>query len=313
MKSIIYNKYGNSDVLEMVELKRPEVPDKKLLIRVRASSVNPIDCKVRRGDMKLLTGKRFPKFAGSDFSGVVEAVGKDVAGYEKGDDVYGFLSLNEGGAYSEYLIADPLNISLKPERFSFEEAAAMPIAALTALQSLTYLADVREGVRVLINGATGGVGSFAVQIAKTFGAEVIGICSEKNAKLCKELGSDRTYDYSGNEIMESNEKLDVFFDVAAKTSFAKSKKLLKCGGIYITTIPDFGAIIRRFLNFLPHKKKAKFIMAKSSGVDLAILTGFAMTEMVKPVIENTFVLTEISKAQKLAESGKFRGKIVIKI
>ncbi len=313
MKSVIFNSYGDSDVLEIIELERPMVPDNKLLIKVKASSVNPIDYKIRRGDIKILTGKKFPKFAGSDFSGVIEVVGKNVSGYEAGDEVYGFLNPMKGGAYSEYLIADPINISLKPEKLSFEEAATMPVAALTALQALTYLADIREGVKILINGATGGVGSFAVQIAKTLGAEVIGICSEKNVDLCKNIGADRVYDYSKNEIMESNEKYDIFFDVVAKTTFKESKKLLRNSGTYITTIPDSKIIFRKIFNFFPNKKKAKFVMVKSSGIDLSILTGFVMTGTVKPVIENLFELSDISKAQELAESGKFRGKIAIKL
>lgn len=313
MRSIIYNRYGGPEVLEAAEVEKPELQEDKLLIKVKASSVNPVDFKVRRGDMKILSGKKFPKFSGADFAGVVENAGEGVAGYKKGDEVYGFVDPMKGGAYSEYLIADPANVSLKPEKFSFEQAASMPAAALTALQALNYLGNVKEGDSVLVNGATGGVGSFGVQLAKALGAEVTGVCSEKNKKLCKELGADKVYDYSGDELKESGEKFDIFFDAAAKSTFGQGKKYLNRGGIHITTIPGAGVILNRLLNILPIKKKAKFIMVKSSGIDLAILTGFAMTNMVEPVIENSFELKDIADAHRLAESSDFRGKIAIKI
>ncbi|MEN8223696.1 MAG: NAD(P)-dependent alcohol dehydrogenase [Acidobacteriota bacterium] len=312
MRSVIFNKYGGPDVLEIKDVEKPQLDEKSILVKVKASSVNPVDYKVRRGDMKILSGKKFPKYAGSDFSGVIEEAGEAAAGYKKGDEVYGFLNPMKGGAYSDYLIADPANVSLKPEKFSFEQAASMPIAALTALQALNYLGNVNEGSTVLVNGATGGVGSFAIQLAKAQGAEVTGICSEKNMKLCKDLGADEVFNYEDGELSESGRKFDVFFDAAAKSSFSKSKKLINSRGIYITTIPGSGVVLNRLFNFFPFKKKSKYIMVKSSGVDLTILTGFAMTGDFHPVVENIFKLDKISDAQELAESGKFRGKIVIK-
>ena len=313
MRSIIYNKYGGPEVFEVADVEKPEPDANSILVRVKASSINPVDYKVRRGDMKILSGKKFPKNAGADFAGVIEKAGENVAGYRKGDEIYGFLNPMKGGAYSDYLIADPANVSLKPEKFSFEQAASMPIAALTALQALNYLGNVNEGTTVLINGATGGVGSFAVQLAKTLGAEVTGICSENNMKLCKDLGADEVFNYAEDELNRSGRKFDVFFDAAAKSTFLKSKKFINSKGIYITTIPGFGVIINRLFNFLPFKKKSKIIMVKSSGIDLAIMTGFAMTETLEPVIAKSFKLEDVADAQELAESGKFRGKIVVKI
>ncbi len=313
MRSIIYNKYGGPEVFEVADVEKPEPGANSILVRVKASSINPVDYKVRRGDMKVLSGKKFPKNAGADFAGVIENAGENVAGYRKGDEIYGFLNPMKGGAYSDYLIADPANVSLKPEKFSFEQAASMPIAALTALQALNYLGNVNEGSTVLVNGATGGVGSFAVQLAKALGAEVTGICSEDNMKLCKDLGADEVFNYAEEDLNRSGRKFDVFFDAAAKSTFSKSKKFVNSRGIYITTIPGFGIIINRLFNFLPFKKKSKIIMVKSSGIDLAIMTGFAMTETLEPVIAKSFKLEDVADAQELAESGKFRGKIVVKI
>lgn len=313
MRSIIYNKYGGPEVFEVADVEKPEPGANSILVRVKASSINPVDYKVRRGDMKVLSGKKFPKNAGADFAGVIENAGENVAGYRKGDEIYGFLNPMKGGAYSDYLIADPANVSLKPEKFSFEQAASMPIAALTALQALNYLGNVNEGSTVLVNGATGGVGSFAVQLAKALGAEVTGICSEDNMKLCKDLGADEVFNYAEEDLNRSGRKFDVFFDAAAKSTFSKSIKFVNSRGIYITTIPGFGIIINRLFNFLPFKKKSKIIMVKSSGIDLAIMTGFAMTETLEPVIAKSFKLEDVADAQELAESGKFRGKIVVKI
>jgi len=313
MRSVIFNKYGGPDVLELTDIDIPELPEDKILIKVFASSVNPIDYKIRKGDMKIFTGKKFPKYAGSDFAGVIEEAEVKVDGYQKGDKVYGFLSAIKGGAYSEFLIADPAKISLMPEKFNFEEAASIPLAALTALQALNYKGNISEGSKVLINGATGGVGSFGIQIAKAMGAEVTGICSEKNIELCKKLGADKVYDYSSDELKRSGDKFDLFFDAAAKLSFSKSKKYLNSGGVYITTVPGPGVMLRRLFNIIPFTKKAKMILVKPSGVDLTILTGFAMTGEFHPIVENIFDLDKISDAHKLAESGKFRGKIVVKI
>ncbi len=313
MRSLIYNKYGGPDVLEVADVEKPEPDENSVLVRLKASSVNPVDYKIRRGDMKIMSGKKFPKNAGSDFAGVIEKAGEMVAGYKKGDEVYGFLNPMKGGAYSDYIIADPANISLKPEKFSFEQAASMPVAALTALQALNYLGNVDEGTTVLVNGATGGVGSFAVQLAKGMGAEVAGVCSKDNMKLCKDLGADEVFDYSSEELIRSDRKFDVFFDAAAKSTFSTSRKFLNNRGIYVTTIPGFWVLFNRLFNFFPFKKRSKFIMVKSSGIDLTILTGFAMTDIVKPVIATSFKLEDVADAQVLAESGKFRGKIVIKI
>ncbi len=313
MRSLIYNKYGGPDVLEVADVEKPEPDENSVLVRLKASSVNPVDYKIRRGDMKIMSGKKFPKNAGSDFAGVIEKAGEMVAGYKKGDEVYGFLNPMKGGAYSDYIIADPANISLKPEKFSFEQAASMPVAALTALQALNYLGNVDEGTTVLVNGATGGVGSFAVQLAKGMGAEVAGVCSKDNMKLCKDLGADEVFDYSSEELIRSDRKFDVFFDAAAKSTFSKSRKFLNNRGIYVTTIPGFWVLFNRLFNFFPFKKRSKFIMVKSSGIDLTILTGFAMTDIVKPVIATSFKLEDVADAQVLAESGKFRGKIVIEI
>ncbi len=313
MRSVIFNKYGGPEVLEIVDVEIPELPEDKILVKVFASSVNPVDYKVRKGDLKFITGKKFPKYSGADFAGVIEETGDKVEGYQPGDKVYGFLSAMKGGGCSEYLIADPAGISLKPEKFTFEEAASIPLAALTALQSLNYLGNISEGAKALVNGATGGVGSFGVQIAKAMGAEVTGVCSKQNIDLCKKLGADNIIDYSSDELEKSGDKFDVFFDAAAKLSFSESKKFLSPRGIYITTIPGAGVMFRRILNIFPFTKKAKTIWVKPSGVDLTILTGFAMTGEFHPVVENIFSLDKISDAHELAESGKFRGKIVIKI
>ncbi len=313
MRSVIYDRYGGPEVLKVIEADKPKISENKLLVRVKASSVNPIDYKVRRGDMKILSGKKFPKFAGSDFAGIIEEAGGSVGEFKKGDEVYGFVSALKGGAFSDYLIVDAAKIALKPEKFSYEQSASMPTAALTALQALNYLGNVVEGSSVLINGATGGVGSFGVQIAKVLGAHVTGTCSKKNVNVCKKLGSAEVFDYSLEDMNNSGKKFDVFFDAAGRSTFWKSKKFLKRGGVYITTIPGPGVFLSRLLNFIPFKKKAKFILVRSSSIDLTLLAGFVMTDMVKPLIGNSFKLEDIEAAHKKAENGNFTGKIVIKI
>ncbi|MFO8038876.1 MAG: NAD(P)-dependent alcohol dehydrogenase [Sodalinema sp.] len=198
MKAILIDRYGNPDVLEYRDRDLPVAKGDHVLVKIMASSVNPVDWKVRRGDFGLVSGFNFPKALGSDVAGIVEAVGDDVETLQPGDEVFGFISPLEGGAYAEYLIIPAENLAAKPTRLSFAEAAAVPLAGLTAMQSLLDLGELRPGLSVLINGASGGVGSLAVQIAKAFEANVTGVCSASNQDLVSQLGADQVIDYESN-------------------------------------------------------------------------------------------------------------------
>ena len=226
MKAVVINRYGAADVLEYREVEKPAINDDEILVEVYASSVNPVDWKVRQGQLKIITGKKFPRILGCDFSGKIAEIGKNIKNYKVGDEIYGMVSALKGGAYAEYVKVSLENILAKPRNLDFEQAAAVPLAGLTALQSLRNLGKIKQGDRVLINGCSGGVGSFAIQIAKSFDANVTGICSSKNIEFSKNLGADNVIDYTRKNILERDETYDIFFDVVGNQSFSQIKKLL---------------------------------------------------------------------------------------
>ena len=290
----------------------PVFTDDQLLIQVKACSVNPVDFKIRRGDLKMLSGKKFPKVNGSDFSGVVVKAGKNVKRFQPGDEVYGSLNALRGGAYAEMVVADEELVSLKPEGMSFIEAACLPIAALTALKSLKDLGGIKAGQHVLINGCTGGVGSMAIQMAKKyFDAKVTGVCSTGNIDLAKALGADQVIDYKKDDLWSADELFDIFFDVSATATYPQAKKLLKPKGTYIFTLPSLQSMFVWPLLSLFSFRKSKVILLKKQREDWELLNDIIDLGYLKVVVDKVFPIEEIEAAHEYAESGKVRGKIAI--
>jgi len=235
MKAVFYNRYGSPDVLEIGELEKPTINDDEILVKAYASSVNPVDWKIRKGSLKIFTGKKFPKGVGADTVGTVVEVGEKVTGFDIGDEVYGKLSGFNGSACAEFIVAKPEDLAHKPKNLDYNEAAAVPLAALTAYQSLINQGGITKSSKVLVNGCSGGVGHFAVQIAKAMGADVTGVCSTKNVKLSKELGADKVIDYTKENVTDNDVKYDIFFDAVANQSYGKIKPILNKNGRYVTT------------------------------------------------------------------------------
>ncbi|MDP3297972.1 MAG: NAD(P)-dependent alcohol dehydrogenase [Thermodesulfovibrionia bacterium] len=313
MKAVVINRYGAADVLEYREVEKPAINDDEILVEVYASSVNPVDWKVRQGHLKVITGRKFPRILGCDFAGRIADVGGDIKNYKTGDEVFGMVSALQGGAYAEYVRVRPKNISAKPKNLNFEQAAAVPLAGLTALQSLRRLGKIKQGNRVLINGCSGGVGSCAVQIAKSFGAQVTGICSAKNIEFSKNLGADNIIDYTRENILERNETYDIFFDAVANQSFPQIKKLLTKHGIYITTLPSSIEFIMSMLTSLSRGKKLKAIFVKPDAGDLDYLKNLIENNKLHPAIDKSFVLSDVRQAHLYSETGRVRGKITLRI
>ncbi len=312
MKAVFYNRYGSPDVLEIGELEKPTINDDEILVKAYASSVNPVDWKIRKGSLKIFTGKKFPKGVGADTAGTVVEVGEKVTGFDIGNEVYGKLGGFKGSAYSEYVVAKPEDLSPKPTNLDYNEAASVPLAALTAYQALVNLGELKSGSKVLINGCSGGVGHFGVQIAKALGAEVTGVCSTKNVKLSKELGADKIIDYTKENIAKSIEKYDIFFDAVANQSYGKIKPILNKNGRYVTTLPSVGVILNSVTGLLS-SKKAKMINAKSNPQDLQQITNWIEDGKVKPVIDKVYSLEDIREAHRHSETGRVVGKLVISI
>jgi len=312
LKAVFYNKYGSPDVLEVGELEKPTIKEDEILVQAYASSVNPVDWKIRKGDLKIFTGKKFPKGVGADTVGKIAELGKNITDFQAGDEVYGKLSDFKGSAYAEFVVAKPEDLAIKPKNLDYNEAATVPLAALTAYQALVNRGGLTKGSRVLINGCSGGVGHFAVQIAKELGADVTGVCSTKNTKLAKELGADKVIDYTKKNISESAEKYDIFFDAVANQSYGKIKPILNKNGRYVTTLPSVGVILSPITGLLS-SKKAKMINAKSNPQDLQQITKMIENGEVKPIIEKIYPLEDVREAHRHSETGRVVGKLAISI
>lgn len=324
MKAVRYCEYGPADdVLKLEEIAKPVPNDNQILVRVRAVSLRFFDSgRLGGGVGRLIFGLRKPKDTtpGSDFSGTVEALGRNVTEFKLGDEVFGVRS----GALAEYICVRRSGaVVLKPGNITFEQAASIP-TALTALQGLRDTGHVKAGQKVLINGASGGVGTFAVQIAKTFGAEVTGVCSTKNLDLIRSIGADHVIDYTKEDYTKSDQRYDVIYDLINNRSFAERRRVLKPGGICVLAgIGGSGMrkeTFNQFVNGLASSLRSKFTKEKfvNFGIDfnrkdLGILGDLAESGQVVPAVTKTYPLTETAAAFKYLETGHARGKIAITI
>ncbi len=311
MKTIILSGYGTTKTLELQQTKKPKLKANQVLVKVINSSVNPVDWKIRRGELKLFSGWKIPRKLGADFSGIVESTASD-SKFEPGDQVFGFVDPLVGGAYSEYVAVPEQCLTWKPKNLRFDQAAVVPLAGLTAWQGLVDLGNLASGKSVLINGASGGVGTFAIQISKALKAEVTGVTSSKNVDLVKQLGADFVFDYTKDNFNCLEKKYDLIFDAVGKKSYKQCQKNLKTKGIYVSTLPTFqhlcSVIITAF--FYP---KAKLVVVKSREEQLNILKQLIENNLLFPVIDKKFNLSEIAKAHSYSETGRVVGKIALSI
>jgi NADPH:quinone reductase-like Zn-dependent oxidoreductase len=323
MKAIVRSTYGPPDVLELKQIDRPEPADDEVLVRVRAAAVNPLDWYFVTGTPyigRLQGGLRTPKSTkvGVDFAGTVEAIGKDVTQLRPGDEVFGARD----GAFAEYLCARAdREVALKPANLTFEEAAAFPVAALTALQGLRDKGSLRPGQRVLINGASGGVGTFAVQIAKALGAEVTGVCSTRNVELVRSLGADHVVDYTREDFARGERRYDLMLDIAGSRSWSACKRVLELNATVVLVggpktnriLGPVGHLARLLLASLPSSRKAVFFIAKTNSADFGVLRELAEAGTIAPAIDRSYPLSETAKALRYMGEGHARGKLVITI
>jgi NADPH:quinone reductase-like Zn-dependent oxidoreductase len=322
MKAIVYRDYGAPDVLKCEEVDKPTAGDDEVLIKVRAASVNPFDWRLIKGrpySGRLLTGLRKPKRnrPGVDVAGQVEAVGKNVTGFKPGDDVFGVGR----GAFAEYVCAAESSVAMKPSNVTYEEAASVPVAAFTALQGLRDKAHVQPGQKVLINGAAGGVGTFAVQIAKSFGAEVTGVCSTRNLEMVRSIGADRVIDYTEEDFTTDTQLYDVIFDCVANHSLSECRRVLQPNGVYIVVggpksewmLGLMAPALKTLLSSPFVSQKLVALLARQKKEDLNVMRELIQTGKVTPVIDRRYRLCEIRDAIRYSEEGHARGKVVITV
>jgi NADPH:quinone reductase-like Zn-dependent oxidoreductase len=313
MKAYYSTAYGGPEVSQYGDFPDPSAGNGQLLVEVKAVSINPVDYKVKRGVAKFMSGSKFPRIFGSDFAGVVKSTGNGVTQFKPGDRVYGATPVIWGkpGALAQLLAVDQKFARAIPGQISFEEAASLPIAALTALNGLRRC-GVTEGKAVLINGGTGGVGHFAIQIAKAKGAIVTATCSQGNAELARKLGADETIGYSKEELAKSEKKFDAILDAYGRMDLEDVCRLLKRGGIYATTQIKPFLFFSSLLVQLVYAKKLTSSNMRSRPEDMDEMEKLLIDKKLYPVIEHYFTLDHSAEAFKLAEDGKPRGKIIIR-
>ncbi len=324
MKAITHCEYGGPEVLKVEEIEKPVPNDNQVLVKVRANSVNPLDLTIR-GPLLLrpLFGLRKPKDTrlGVDYAGTVEAVGKNVTNFKPGDEVFG----GKNGALAEYIcvLADRA-VVLKPSNMTFEQAAAVPVAAITALQGLRDKGKIQSGQKVLVNGASGGVGTFAVQIAKSFGTEVTGVCSPRNVDLVRSIGADHVIDYTKEDFTKSEQRYDLIYDLVGNHSFSERRRILNPNGICVMAgiggagwHDGFAIRLAGELNAYVRSRfvSQKFIayIAQFNKQDMTLLADLMQSGKITPVIDRTYKLNQTADALRYLEQGHARGKVVINL
>jgi NADPH:quinone reductase-like Zn-dependent oxidoreductase len=312
MKKILYSKFGDTNVLEMADVGLPTITNTTLLIKVKAVSINPLDWKIRNGEMKLMSGSKFPRGTGIDFSGVIEATGSSIKDYKKGDEVFGLLDVFKGAALAEYILAEEKDIAIKPKDISFEQAAATPVVGSAALQLFATLLDIQAGSEVLINGASGGIGMFAVQIAKMKGAIVTSVVSDTGLKAVKDWGSDFIVNYRKEDVLKAGKIYDVVIDLSNQMPYRSAKKIMKGSSVYVHTAPGPKEIISSFFISLFSLKKYKVLMLKPSPEYLKELKRY-IEEGLSVVVSKTYPFDSFKAAYAEAPKAHILGKTVITI
>jgi len=323
MKAIVYHKYGPPDVLELQEIEKPTVKEDEVLVKVHAASANPADWHLLRATpflARLTAGLLKPKYKilGSDIAGRVEAVGRNVKQFQPGDEVFGDKFACGWGGFAEYVRVPEDSLVLKPANISFEEAASVPLAALTALQGLRDKGQIQPGQKVLINGASGGVGTFAVQIAKSFGAEVTGVCSTRNLDMVRSIGADQVIDYTQKDFTKNGQTYDLIYCAVGNRSAADYKRALNPNGICVvagfTTMSHMlfqVLFLGAWVSMTGSKKIGLMGTVKPNKRDLIFMKELLKAGKVVPVIDRRYPLSETAEAIRYLEEGHARGKVVV--
>lgn len=313
MKAMQYHDYGPPDHLQVAEVPMPLPTPTQLLVRVLATSVNPVDWKLHTGQYRRIMPVRFPSIPGFDLAGEVTAVGAQVTRFKPGDHVYAMLDRRPGGTSAEYVAVGEAAAARMPANLAPEEAAAIPLAGLTALQCLRDLGRVAAGKRVLVIGASGGVGHFAVQIAKSYGAHVTAVCSGRNAELMRRLGAEHVIDYTQTPDLRGPRPYDLILDLIVRAPLRQLLGFLAGDGIYVCSLPSASRIAAAFLLPLVSRRRVRIAAVKSRGADLDELSRQCEAGQLRPVIDKRFDLSELAAAHAYSQKDHTVGKIAIRV
>ncbi|CAN5556009.1 NADP-dependent oxidoreductase [soil metagenome] len=318
MKALTIREYGGVDKFQLQELNMPQPAADEVLIEVHCAAINPLDWKIRRGDLRVILSRNFPKTIGSDVAGIVNAVGGAVSKFKVGDRVFGLCDNfhSPSGSYAQFCLAPAKWLTLLPESVSFADAASLPVAALTAYKGLFEHGGVEAGQWAFINGAAGGVGSFAVQLAKERGVLVTAACGPNNIDFVRSLGADEVLNYKEKSISDTNHKYQVFLDASAKSSFFKVKNHLTNKGVYVTTVPSASLFLALPITLPFSGQKAEVVLATSGNettTELDHLARLVAESKLVPYISKTVSLEEVAEAHREAEGEHTRGKVVVQV
>ena len=331
MKAMIIDKYGKFPML-MAEVPTPEINEYEVLAEIHAASINPIDFKIRDGKVKMLLKYEMPLILGNDFSGVITKVGSKVTRFKVGDEIYARPRKNKIGTFAEYIAIHEDDIALKPKNLSFEEAASIPLVGLTSYQALHDIMQLQKGQKILIHAGSGGVGTFAIQLAKIMGATVTTTASEAGANLVKSLGADEIINYKTEKFEDILKDYDAVFDTIGGTTLEKSFNIIKSGGniVSVSGMPnarfgkEFGSGFFKTLLFSlaskkltalekKHNAQYSFLFMKPSGDQLRTIANYIESGKIKPVIDRVFPFEDAQKAMEYSEAGRAKGKIIVKM
>ena len=312
MKVVEYGRFGAAEVAQLCDRERPTPGPQQVLVRVRAAALNPKDIMVRKGKWWFLSGLGFPKRMGYDYAGEVAQLGERAQGFQVGDPVYGMLGSFVGGTLAEYVCAETDQLAPKPEGLAWEDAAALPLASLTALQALRDVARLKPGQRVLINGGSGGVGVSAVQIAKALGAHVTSTSSPANRQLVEQLGSDCWLDYAAQDIFAESGSYAVVFDAFGNRSYADARRALSAGGTYVSTVPSMRLALD-VARSAGCRQRAGMVIVRSRKRDLLSLSSWVSNRQLRAVVDGVYPLADVVAAQHRLETKRTRGKIVLRV
>jgi NADPH:quinone reductase-like Zn-dependent oxidoreductase len=324
VKAIVHTKYGPPDELQLKEVEKPVPKDNEVLIKIHATTVTTSDCNIRNLTfvpklfllpMRMQFGFLKPKnnILGFDLAGDVEAVGKDVTRFKKGDQIFGTTEPAYGAHAEHICLPEDGVLTNKPANMTYEEAATIPVIANTALHFIRDLGNIQTGQKVLINGASGGIGTFAVQLAKYYGAEVTGVCSTTNLEMVKSLGADQVIDYTKEDFTKTGQTYDVIFDAVGKSSFSRCKNSLKKNGIYLVTLPKLAVLLQMLWTPIIGSKKVKMEGAPAKVENLLFLKELVEAGQLKTVIDRRYPLEQTAEAFRYVEKGHKKGNVVITV
>ncbi len=311
MHAMQYPSAGHPDSIVAVDVPKPNLSSTQLLVKVAASSVNPVDWKLRRMQSMFYRPVTFPSIPGSDLSGEVSAVGMAVRGFKLGDRVFAMTPVTTGGANAEFCAVDETMAAHAPSNVPLQASAAIPLAGLTALQSLRDLGGLVSGQHVLIVGASGGVGHFAVQIAKSYGAHVTAVCGPRHVEMVRALGADAVIDYTRQSDFRGDSPYELVFDTAVRTPLKEFLRVMAPAGVYVSTLPDVPRIVAATFFPLLSRRRVRFSRVRPRGSDLEVLRTLCDAGKLKPTIDKTFTLDDLGAAHTYSQQGHAGGKILI--